>query len=140
MCCVPFRCIVPQITVMSPILNYRRCFLRHPYEQNVTFQNDTDLPARYELLPQHMDETVPILYTSPKPKGIIPPNKMIQVPLVITPQAIGNISVSVLFMIFGSPDPPLVSPVVTLRRQSNFIRSNQAANQYTRYVIALELI
>ena len=59
---------MPQVTVMTPILDYSRCFLRHPYEHQVHFQNDTDLPAKYELLPQEIDEFTPILYTSPQPK------------------------------------------------------------------------
>lgn len=69
-CSLPIsaRCIVPQITVLTPILDYGRCFLRHPYEHHVKLQNDTDLPAKYELLPQQADDYTPILYTSPQPK------------------------------------------------------------------------
>ncbi len=62
------RCIVPNIGVLTPILDYGRCFLRHPYEHNVKLQNETDLPAKYELVPQHVDELAPMLYTSPKPR------------------------------------------------------------------------
>ena len=65
---VLLRCIVPQITVLTPILDYGRCFLRHPYEHHVKLQNDTELPAKYELLPQAVDEFACILYTSPQPK------------------------------------------------------------------------
>ena len=63
-----YRCIVPQITVISPLLDYGRCFLRHPYEHYVKLQNDTDLPAKYELVPQNIDQFTPIVYTSPQPK------------------------------------------------------------------------
>ena len=69
-CSLPIgaRCVVPQITVLTPILDYGRCFLRHPYEHHVKLQNDTELPAKYELLPQQADDYTPILYTSPQPK------------------------------------------------------------------------
>ena len=67
-CVLYCRCIVPNINVLTPILDYGRCFLRHPYEHNVKLHNDTDLPAKYELVPQGVDATTPILYTSPKPR------------------------------------------------------------------------
>ena len=46
------RCVVPPITVSTPILDYGRCFLHHPYELPVHLLNDSDLPAKYELLSQ----------------------------------------------------------------------------------------
>lgn len=104
-----FRCIVPQITVLTPILDYGRCFLRHPYEHSVKLQNETDLPVKYELLSQHMDKMTPILYTSPKPKGVVLPNTVLDVPLVITPQGLEELDVIAQFVVFGCPEPPLVS-------------------------------
>ncbi len=53
---------------MTPILDYGRCFLRHPYEHNVKLQNDTDLSAKYDLLPQQVDNLTPIIYSGPRPK------------------------------------------------------------------------
>lgn len=52
MTCVFSRCVVPPITVSTPILDYGRCFLHHPYELPVHLLNDSDLPAKYELLSQ----------------------------------------------------------------------------------------
>lgn len=46
------RCVVPPITVSTPILDYGRCFLHHPYELPVHLMNESDLPAKYELLSQ----------------------------------------------------------------------------------------
>ena len=51
-CC--YRCIVPAITVTTPVIDYGRCFLRHPYERRVQLRNESNLPARYELLPQQV--------------------------------------------------------------------------------------
>lgn len=103
------RCIVPQVTVLSPILDYGRCFLRHPYEHTVRLQNDTALQAKYELVTQHVDEFTPILYTSPQPKGIIEAHAIMEVPLIITPQALEEIETTAFFVIFGNPEAPLVS-------------------------------
>ena len=50
--CFLCRCVVPPITVSTPILDYGRCFLHHPYELPVHLFNESDLPAKYELLSQ----------------------------------------------------------------------------------------
>ena len=50
--CFLDRCVVPPITVSTPILEYGRCFLHHPYELPVHLLNESDLPAKYELLSQ----------------------------------------------------------------------------------------
>ena len=62
------RCIVPLITVLSPILDYGRCFIRHPYEHSIKLHNDSDLPAKYELVPQQVNSDTPIIYKSSQPK------------------------------------------------------------------------
>ncbi|CAG5135277.1 unnamed protein product, partial [Candidula unifasciata] len=64
------KSLVPEITSAMPVLNYGRCFLRYPYEQQISLHNDTDLAAKYEIVRQNEDhaETLPISYGSPKPK------------------------------------------------------------------------
>ncbi|CAH1779299.1 unnamed protein product [Owenia fusiformis] len=101
------RCIVPPITVITPLLDYGRCFLKHPYQQNVKLHNSSDLPAKYELLPQQIDSSTPILYNSPLAKGIIEPHLVLEVPLVITPQHLEELGVTAYFGIFGSSEAPL---------------------------------
>ncbi|XP_071173399.1 hydrocephalus-inducing protein homolog isoform X10 [Mytilus edulis] len=101
------KCVVPPITVLSPILDYGRCFLRHPYEHSVKLHNDTDLPAKYELLTQSVNEDTPITYTSPKMKGIVEPHSLTEVPMIIQSQMLDEQDIIGQFAIFGSPDPPL---------------------------------
>ncbi|KAK6174452.1 hypothetical protein SNE40_017727 [Patella caerulea] len=103
------KCIVPQITVLSPILDYGRCFLRHPYEHMAKLHNDTDLPAKYEVIPQNVeeDDLTPICYSSPIPRGIIAPRSMCGVPIIIAPQALEEQSVTAYISIFGSSDMPM---------------------------------
>ena len=48
----PYRCVVPAIAMVTPIIDYKRCFLNHPYELNAKLYNDSDLPAKYDLVPQ----------------------------------------------------------------------------------------
>lgn len=59
-----------------------------------------------------MDETTALLYSSPKPNGIIPAQSTAEVPMVITPRALEEIDTVAEFSIFGSVQPPLVSSVI----------------------------
>ena len=61
------------------------------------------------LCRQLIDDTTLMLYTSPEPTGIIPPHSTVEVPLVITPQALEEIDAVAEFSIFGSTEPPQVS-------------------------------
>ncbi|XP_069113582.1 hydrocephalus-inducing protein homolog isoform X2 [Argopecten irradians] len=101
------KCIVPNVTVLSPMLDYGRCFLRHSYEHSVKLHNDTDLPAKYELIQQYVDQDTPITYNSPKPKGIVEPHSLCEVPMIIQAEMLEEQQVISYFSIFGSPDPPL---------------------------------
>ncbi|KAL5021171.1 hypothetical protein ScPMuIL_000326 [Solemya velum] len=101
------KCIVPTVIVLSPVLDYGRCFIRHPYEHIAKLHNDSELPAKYELLQQHLMDETPVLFRSPKPKGIIEPHSVCDVPIIIEAQALQEQEMIAFFSIFGSPDPPL---------------------------------
>ncbi|XP_071959113.1 hydrocephalus-inducing protein homolog isoform X2 [Antedon mediterranea] len=101
------KCVVPPVVVVTPILDYTRCFLDFQYEQEVKLFNDSDLPAKYDLIPQVMDDLTAILYTSPEPTGIIHPHSVSKVPLVIKPQGLEELEAIAEFGIFGSSESPL---------------------------------
>ena len=57
--------------VRTPIVHLGRCFINHVYEVFVKIENDSDLPAAYELVEQPDDEEKrKILYSSPAAKVI----------------------------------------------------------------------
>ena len=47
-----FRCTVPPISLLTPVLDFGKCFLHYPYELMMELMNDSDLPAKYELIAQ----------------------------------------------------------------------------------------
>jgi hydrocephalus-inducing protein len=60
---------VPTIAVATPLLDLGKCFLRHPYRCFVELRNDSDLPAKYELVPcSGIDGLDVIVYSSPQPQ------------------------------------------------------------------------
>lgn len=46
------RCVVPDIKIETPVLDFQRCYLNHSNEQKVRLTNSSDLPACYGLLDQ----------------------------------------------------------------------------------------
>ncbi|XP_055892829.1 hydrocephalus-inducing protein homolog isoform X5 [Biomphalaria glabrata] len=113
------RSMVPDITNQSPVLNYGRCFLRHPYEQNIRLYNSSELAAKYEILPQgyiasdeYPPDCSPITYSSPKAKGVIAPNSIVDIPLVIEAVALEEQEIPCYIRIFGSPNPPMIVHVI----------------------------
>nr|KAG5712964.1 hypothetical protein BaRGS_021758 [Batillaria attramentaria] len=103
------KCIIPQITVLNPMMDYGRCFLRYPYIRSLRLHNDTDLPAKYIILPQEElgIDCPPILYQSSEPKGVVMPHSVRDVPLEIRLQLLEEQEMPCLVTIFGNQEPPM---------------------------------
>lgn len=103
------KCIVPLVTVLTPMLDYGRCFMRFPYVRHIRLHNDTDLPAKYIILPEdELDVNYPpIDYKSSEPKGVVLPHSVRDVPLEICAMTLEEQEISCYMAIFGSQDPPL---------------------------------
>ncbi|XP_033896012.3 hydrocephalus-inducing protein-like [Acipenser ruthenus] len=101
------RCVVPPLRVVTPVLEFRRCFLNYPYHRTIQLANDDDLPACYGLLPQVYEENSALLYSSPQPRGIIEPHSTLEIPLVLQAALVGRLDVVAEVVVFGSEDPPL---------------------------------
>lgn len=46
------RCVVPEIVVETPLLDFQRCFLNYPYQQEVLLTNPSTLPVCCGVLDQ----------------------------------------------------------------------------------------
>ncbi|NWW40933.1 HYDIN protein, partial [Panurus biarmicus] len=84
------RCLVPELRVYPHILCYDECHPKVPYERKFLIRNNTNLPGCYGLIPQNHKEDAPVLYSSPKPCGIVQPHSTVEVPVVIKVQALGE--------------------------------------------------
>ncbi|XP_048371298.1 hydrocephalus-inducing protein homolog [Sphaerodactylus townsendi] len=109
------RCITPDLRVADPTVNFGRCFLKFPYQQVVCVINDSDLPGCYGLLPQVCEykKDTPILYSSPAPCGIIAPHAVVEIPVALEVQEMGQQEATARMAVFGSKDPPLAIDLVT---------------------------
>lgn len=99
------KSVVPRIALLTPLLDFGRCFVGHPYVLNVSLRNDSSLPVKYEMLPQGDQRAV--VYSTPHPKGVVKARETLDVPLQIKAQVQGEITSVAVFNILGSTDPPL---------------------------------
>ena len=102
---VTARSLVPTIQLLTPLLDYGRCFLKHCYSRTVELLNDSDFPVKY-ILPPQVDKSA-LVYSSPQSKGIIMPHTSLSIQLHIETQTQGEIMTSALIDIFGSTEPQL---------------------------------
>ncbi|NXK55437.1 HYDIN protein, partial [Chauna torquata] len=101
------RCVVPPLRVLSPIVKFGRCFLKHPYQQTLTLVNDSDVPGCYGILPQEHKEGAAVRYSSPVPCGIIQPRSSVEVPVTLEAQVTGEQHTAAWVAVFGREGSPL---------------------------------
>ncbi|KAM4554444.1 hydrocephalus-inducing protein homolog [Fundulus diaphanus] len=101
------RCVVPEIVVEPAVLDFQRCYLDLPYEQNVHLINSTNLPACYGVLDQEIEESTTVLFGSSVPRGVVPPGSSKEIPVFMAARAVGRIQDSLRIAVFGSLQQPL---------------------------------
>ncbi|XP_047451812.1 hydrocephalus-inducing protein homolog [Mugil cephalus] len=101
------RCVVPEIVVEPPLLNFERCFLDYPYKQQVRLTNPSNLPACYGMLDQEDEENPFLLFGSPVPRGLILPGTSEELPVLLLAKAVGRLHHTLRIAVFGSLQPPL---------------------------------
>ncbi|KAK2841889.1 hypothetical protein Q5P01_012089 [Channa striata] len=101
------RCVVPEIVVETPLLDFQRCFLNYPYQQQVRLTNPSSLPACYGVLDQEYEESPALLFGSFVPRGVILPYSSEEITLFLLAKAVGRLHQSLQIAVFGSLQPPL---------------------------------
>ncbi|XP_059190373.1 hydrocephalus-inducing protein homolog [Centropristis striata] len=101
------RCVVPDIVVETPVLDFQKCFLDHRYEERVWLTNTSTLPACYGLLDQEYEESPSLLFGSSSPRGVILPQSSQELPVFLIAKAVGRQQHTLRIAVFGSIQPPL---------------------------------
>ncbi|KAL0967855.1 hypothetical protein UPYG_G00258380 [Umbra pygmaea] len=101
------RCVIPNVCLDTPVLQYQTCFLNHSYEQSLKLTNDSNLPACYGLRFQEYKENPSVLYYSTHPRGIIEPHETVDIPLVLQAKTVGRLQENAQINIFGRKEPAL---------------------------------
>ncbi|KAM6946364.1 hydrocephalus-inducing protein homolog [Aplochiton taeniatus] len=101
------RCVVPEVVVETPVLEFQRCFLGYPYERTVKLSNPSELPACYGLLFQDYQEHPALLFSSAHPRGVVQPGSAVDIPLVLQAKMVGRLQHTAHIAVFGQEQPPL---------------------------------
>lgn len=96
------KSLVPPISLLTPLLDYRRCFLDYPYTQEAELRNDSNLPVNY-VVPEQTDKTA-LAFSTPHPAGIIQPHSTLKLPIEIKPKIGGEITLNVPISIMNSTE------------------------------------
>ncbi|KNC50959.1 hydrocephalus inducing isoform b [Thecamonas trahens ATCC 50062] len=104
---VSATCRVPAIELATPLVDFGEVFIRHEYSAPVTLINESDTPAKYEIIPQAPSARAAASYSSPRAKGIIEQFSEFQVPIALVANKLGDVNMPVYIRILGSNAPPL---------------------------------
>ncbi|KAI9356512.1 hypothetical protein DFJ73DRAFT_958267 [Zopfochytrium polystomum] len=99
--------VVPEISLVTPNLDYGDTFLSHPYLQEIEISNQTAFYARFELLSQDENAKGVYSYSSLQGVGVIPPHSTAFIPLDVQIKRLGQINFPVFVKIHGVDDQPL---------------------------------
>ncbi len=118
------KATVPPIQLLTPLLNYGRCFLKHCYSHDIELLNDSEFPVKYSMCPQ-VDKNS-LIYSSAQSNGVIAPHTAHSIELLIETQCQGEIITTALIDILGGTDPQLEvaiccigeGPVINVRPDS----------------------
>ncbi|XP_031731518.1 hydrocephalus-inducing protein homolog isoform X1 [Anarrhichthys ocellatus] len=100
-------CVVPDIVVETPVLDFRRCFLDRRYEQQLRLTNNSTLPACYGMLDQEYQESPSLLFGSSAPRGLILRHSSEELPVFLLAKSVGKQTHTLRIAVFGSSQPPL---------------------------------
>ncbi|XP_077046007.1 hydrocephalus-inducing protein-like isoform X4 [Agelaius phoeniceus] len=101
------RCLVLELQLSPQVLLYDECHLKVPYDRKILIRNPKHLPGCDRLIPQKRKEDSAMLYSSPKPCGIVQPQSTAEIPVVGAVQALGTHRTNVVIGVFGDERNPL---------------------------------
>ncbi|XP_066051038.1 LOW QUALITY PROTEIN: hydrocephalus-inducing protein homolog [Chamaea fasciata] len=112
------RCFVPELQVYPQNRGFHECDLKAPFVRKFFIWNNTHLPGCYGLIPQEPEEDSPVLYSSPRPCGILQPRSAAEIPVTVEIQRLGKRCTSVCTGVFGDARNPLRTELQSLGRLS----------------------
>ncbi|NWR29398.1 HYDIN protein, partial [Tachuris rubrigastra] len=103
------RCVIPELRLLNSSLSCGHCSVKDPCWQRLTLVNPSPLPGCYRVLPQRHQEAATLWYSCPRPCGIIKGHNVVEIPITIEAQTVGDHSVTVDIVMFGKGGGGLVS-------------------------------
>lgn len=108
---IPVRatCVVPEVSLQNPQVQYEDCFVRYPYKQPLTIVNHGTQAARYQVLDQDEHTEAVAAFEADEPRGTVPPESSTTIQITLACEKLGRINLPVHVRISGSEGPPLLA-------------------------------
>ncbi len=126
LCSIPItaECGVPDVKLVTTELQYETCFIRYPYTQQLQLENNSDLQARYEILPQDKHTKAFAEYDIDEWKGVLDARQTKSIDIRLTCERLGKVKLPIYVRIAGSEKPPLV-PIVQANAIGPIVSTDQ---------------
>jgi hypothetical protein len=110
------------MSLQNNTIDFGDTFVNFTVERTLTFNNDTDLPAQYELIQQDEVSQSTAIYSVEPSEGVVEADSSSTIKILFISKKLGPINLPVYFRIKGSDQPPLEvtlmanssGPIVTL--------------------------
>ncbi|CCI45136.1 unnamed protein product [Albugo candida] len=103
------KCLVPEIYIEQPEVDYGDCFLHHPHEEVLNLCNTSDLNARFEIQNQEESSRDAAWFCADVNSGILLQKSTTQVTVSLMCQKLGKVRLPLCVQILGSPLLPLTA-------------------------------
>ncbi|XP_077566662.1 hydrocephalus-inducing protein homolog isoform X1 [Stigmatopora nigra] len=101
------RCVVPDIMVDTPEVDFQKCFLNYPYEKIIRLTNQSSMPVCYGMLEQEYEDNPSIIFGSSLSRGVILPHSSADLPVFLLVKDVGKQHSTLYIALFGGVHPPL---------------------------------
>ncbi|KAJ3074073.1 hypothetical protein HDU98_012192 [Podochytrium sp. JEL0797] len=120
--------IVPEISLVTPALDYSDCFFCYPYDADIELRNDTPFLAKYELLAQEEAAKSIYSYSSFNGSGVMHPFSTEKIRISVQIKRLGVISFPVFIRVTGNEEIPLAVDISAVGIGPNVLFSSMDLN------------
>jgi hydrocephalus-inducing protein len=121
-------CICPEISLLQQEVDMGELFIGHACETFLGLVDETDYPAKFEMIEQTDSSTLEAKIDDIKPRGIAAAHRTTAVPLSVTPLQLGHLRLVRHVRIYGSDQPPLAFVINALATGPKVRLSTQQIN------------
>ena len=97
---------IPVISLSEETVDFGDCWNRYSYQRTFELINDTDLPTRYEVMPQSDASTALAIYSAEPAQGVVPARGRAQLTINLATERLGKMNLPVFVQVVGLTGTP----------------------------------
>jgi hydrocephalus-inducing protein len=97
---------IPTISLSEETVDFGDCWNRYSYQRTFELINDTDLPTRYEVMPQSDASTALAIYSAEPAQGVVPARGRAELTINLATERLGKMNLPVFVQVVGLTGTP----------------------------------